>query len=137
MFLQSFICTRCGKPYNAISPEALQEEFVVCPHCKTPKSFAPMLRAANRKERDNIDDVVNAFTACMKMAGIRTAVEILLEWAAADNRSRIMVDLWDAAVPVSDLNGTQGGGTPFHADYQEVTDRATYTPRSQIGYTMQ
>lgn len=135
MYLQSFICTRCGKPYTAITQEALNEEFPVCPHCKTPRSFAPMIRAENRKERDNIDDVVNAFKACMKMAGLKTAVEILLEWAAADNRNRIMVDLWDAAVPVSEHEA--GGGSPFPADYQRQTDKATYTPRFPTGYTMQ
>ena len=135
MVLQSFICTRCGKPYTAISEEALAEEFQVCPHCKTPHSFAPMLRAEARKERDNIEDVVNAFRACMKMAGLQTAVEILLEWAAADNRSRIMVDLWDAAIPMAE-NAT-GGSTPCQDDCQRQIGRATYTPRYPTGFTMQ
>lgn len=135
MVLQSFICTRCGKPYTAISGEALAEEFPVCPHCKTPRSFAPLLRAEARKERDNIDDVVNAFRACMKMAGLRTAVEILLEWAAADNRSRIMVDLWDAAIPMTE--NTTGGNTPCQDDVHALIDRASYTPKYPIGYTTQ
>ena len=135
MYLQSFICTRCGKPYTAITEEALNEEFPTCPHCKTPRSFAPMLRAEARRERDNIDDVVNAFRACMKFAGLKTAVEILLEWAAADNRSRIMVDLWDAAVPMTEP--PTGGNTPCSDDYHGQTNRATYTPKCQTGFMMQ
>ena len=135
MVLQSFVCTRCGKPFTAISEEALAEEFQVCPHCKTPRTFAPMLRAESRKERDNIDDVVNAFRACMKMAGLKTAVEILLEWAAADNRNRIMVDLWDAAIPMTE--NMTGGNTPCQDVFHAETSKATYTPKYPIGYSMQ
>ena len=135
MLLQSFICTRCGKPFTAVSEEALSEEFQVCPYCKTPRTFAPMLRAENRKERDNMEDVVNAFKACAKMAGLEKAVAILLEWAAADNRNRIMVDLWDAAIPMTEP--ITGGGEPYRAEHHAQISKAIYTPKYRTGYTIQ